>query len=491
VIRVRPAGLFWQLAVSFLLVIVLAILLQGAVVIGVIEPLARRAARERADTLLVTTAAEVAEAFARVDPEVRELRPGRLDREIAAILRMHRREAGPVLLQFRYADGRIVGAVTGPPRWRHMEAPPPGMSPPEERDPGNELQPRAASPRWQPLARRAVTAGLDTLGEVLALAPPRRLFFLPANVPGSILLFFPIAILLAGTAGFLTVRSLTRRLGLLESLAGRVAEGDLAARVPAPAGDEIGRLGGALNRMAERLAAARDRAAEGERQRTQLFADITHELATPLTSIRGYAETLLDSSVPLTAGEREEYLRNVLEEAKRLDLLVQDLFELNRMEAGALPLSPERLDWSELCRNTLRRFEPRFRGAGLTLRWVGPEDTAWVVADGRRMEQVLENLLMNALRYVPAGGTVSIALGRSGAPGAFRLSVSDDGPGIAVKDATLIFERFYRADEARASSGTGLGLAIVRQIVVQHGGTVRAEPGSPRGTTFIVELPPA
>ncbi|HEU4334280.1 MAG TPA: HAMP domain-containing sensor histidine kinase [Candidatus Eisenbacteria bacterium] len=506
-IRFGPASLFWKLTGSFLLVLVLAIALQALVVVAVIEPIARRAARDRADTLLVSAAAEIADLFARVPADLRAARPGRFDLQIALVLRAHRLEAGPLVLQFRHANGRTVGTRAYPPGWRGGrgmmegrrgmdEFPGPGGGPPLDVPPPAEggmaePAPGARPVRLQPLSRLAVVADGDTLGEVLALTAPRRLFFLPANVPGAMLLFFPIAILIAGAAGLLTVRSLTGRLRALEVLAARVAEGDLSARVAKPAADEIGGLGEALNRMAERLAAARGRAAEDERRRAQLVADISHELATPMTSIRGYAETLLNSAMPLSETERADYLRNILDESRRLDLLIQDLFELNRMEAGALPLATERLDWAALCRNTLRRFEPRFEAAGLTLAWEGSDGEAWVVADGRRLEQVLDNLLVNALRYVPPPGRVTLAIGRGAAPSTWRLALSDDGPGIAAKDLPHVFERFYRADEARTSGGSGLGLAIVRQIVVQHGGSARAEPRAPRGTVFLVELPAA
>ena len=104
--------------------------------------------------------------------------------------------------------------------------------------------------------------------------------------------------------------------------------------------------------------------------------------------------------------ERGRYVRGVLEEARRLDRLIRDLFELARLEAGASPLALEPLDWTALCRNTVERFEPRFRDAGLSLRWQEPAAEAWIQADGHRMEQVLENLLVNTLRYVPAGGSL-------------------------------------------------------------------------------------
>jgi len=291
----------------------------------------------------------------------------------------------------------------------------------------------------------------------------------------------------------------------MELLAARVAEGDLTVRIADRSGDEIGRLAEQLDRMTERLATAREQLTENELQRRQLFADITHELATPLTSIRGYAETLLDPGVPVSPEERTHYVRGLLDESRRMDLLIRDLFELARLEAGAAPLTREPLDWAALCRNTIDRFQPRFQKAGLGLIWLGPPQEAWITADGRRMEQVLENLLVNALRYVPPGGRVEVRLTTGGGPASggtpmHRLVVSDDGPGIPGEELPLVFGRFYRGTgfarraggdpgAARDPGGSGLGLAIVREIVERHGGTARADTRSPRGLAITIEIP--
>src|SRR5439155_26674223 len=154
------------------------------------------------------------------------------------------------------------------------------------------------------------------------------------------------------------------------------------------------RPAGRRDRMAGRLADARRQVEDSDRQRRQLFADITHELATPLTSIRGYAETLVDPAVRVTDGERTRYVGGILEESRRLDRLIRDLFELARLEAGAAPLEKERLDWAALCRNTIERFEPRYTRANLRLTWRGSPGEAWVDADGTRLEQALDNLLV-------------------------------------------------------------------------------------------------
>ena len=341
-------------------------------------------------------------------------------------------------------------------------------------------------------ARRSANPGrCPWFGEVVAVRTTTDggPWSLPES--NSLLLFLPFAVLASGGAGLLMVRLLVRRLRALELLATRVTEGDLGARVVDPGPDEIGRLGERFNRMTERLAAARTQLEENDQQRRRLLADITHELATPLTSIRGYVETLLDPTVPTTPQERVTYLEDVLAEANRLDLLTGDLFDLVRLEAGTSPLTLQRLDWMALCRNTTRRFETRFRDAGLGLEWVGAQGEAWIRADGRRMEQVVENLLVNALKYVPAGGTIWLSLEHVPAKAGerFRLALSDDGPGIAPEHLAHVFERFYRADAVLSSSGSGLGLAIVQEIVRRHGGEVRAEARVPRGTTFVVEIP--
>ncbi len=268
-------------------------------------------------------------------------------------------------------------------------------------------------------------------------------------------------------------------------------------RIADTSGDEIGRLAERLDRMTERLAEARDRLLANESQRRQLFADITHELATPLTSIRGYEETMLDPQVSVSREERARFVHGVLEESRRLDRLIRDLFELAHLEAGASPLEKERLDLAALCRNTTERFEPRFQGAGLDLVWRGLPDEAWIDADGHRMEQVLENLLVNALRYVPSGGSVEISVGRPpGSGDRLRMTVSDDGPGLSALELPHVFERFYRAASARGpdavrgdNGGSGLGLAIVREIVERHGGSVHAETREPHGLAIVVEMP--
>jgi signal transduction histidine kinase len=305
------------------------------------------------------------------------------------------------------------------------------------------------------------------------------------------LLLLPLALVLAGLAGLVVFRLLTRRLRALEDLASRVSEGDLEVRIADLGRDEIGRLGKRLNEMTENLSRARRLVAESDRQRRRLLADISHELATPLTSIHGYADTLLNPEVPVSDEEGKRYLEGVREESERMKILIDDLLELSRLESGSIPLHRERLDWASLCRNLVSRYRERYSSAGLELSMVGAgsgEKELWVEADGRRLEQVVENLLLNGLRYVPAGGRVELDL-QARPAGSITLTVSDDGPGFAEKDLPHVFDRFYRADSARSSEGSGLGLAIVREIILQHGGRTAARNLTEGGAVIEVALP--
>ncbi len=481
----RRRSLFWTLAGVFLLAAILATLAQVVITSQVLRPIEEREVHAHAEATATALAREL-EGTSR--PYT--------DRELDSLFVRWRTRLGdrPPWLMFQRPDGTVSGAPTLRVHWvqpllPRIDQPPVLRAPP----PGSE-GPR----RLDLLAHSIVRRGGETLGQVFVIQPARP------EGPGSILtspatlMSVPLAILFSAFVGLVLVRLLVRRLDALNTLAARVAEGDLSARSGDTSGDEIGELAARLDRMTERLEQARDQLKATEQQRRQLFADITHELATPLTSIRANAETLLDPGVPLDAADRTRYVQGVLEESRRLDRLIRDLFDLARLEAGATPLVLERLDWVALCRNTIERFEPRFQRAGLDLRWGPSESEAWVQADGHRMEQVLENLLGNALHYVPPGGHVEVALTRTAlGPRRYRLEVSDDGPGLPEAELPRVFERFYRAADARGSGtahelgGSGLGLAILREIVERHGGRAEALRVRPSGLRIRVEMPAA
>ena len=223
-----------------------------------------------------------------------------------------------------------------------------------------------------------------------------------------------------------------------------------------------------------------------EAVRRDFVANASHELKTPLTSIRGYAERLGDLALPAAAAAAVDAIES---NARRLHALVEDLLELSRIESGKLPLHPEPVDVAETARRLLREREPRVRAGGLAVEVASEGDVrAW--GDRRAVEHVLGNLLDNALQYTPAGGRIEVAV-RPGAGRFLHVSVSDTGIGIPRKDLTRIFERFYRADpgRSRALGGTGLGLAIVKHLVQAMGGRLGVESQPGRGSRFWVELP--
>jgi two-component system OmpR family sensor kinase/two-component system sensor histidine kinase BaeS len=262
-----------------------------------------------------------------------------------------------------------------------------------------------------------------------------------------------------------------------------VAEGDLSARVPPPerGPGEFARLAESFNRMVAELERA-------DRQRRNLTADVAHELRTPLHIIQGNLEGVLDGVYEPTA----EHIGATLDEARALARLVDDLRTLSLAEAGQLALAREAVDVAELLADVDTSFSGQAEAAGIALR-VAVDDALserTVVGDVGRLDQILGNLVANALRYTPAGGTISLQA--ESIESGVRIVVRDTGEGIPSADLPFIFDRFWRGDRSRTraqGTGSGLGLAIARQLVQAHGGRIAVESAAGQGTTFTIELP--
>lgn len=229
-----------------------------------------------------------------------------------------------------------------------------------------------------------------------------------------------------------------------------------------------------------------------EKMRSDFVANVSHELRTPLSMLQGYTEALLDD-MAATPEERREMLQVIYEESQRMGRLVQDLLDLAKMEAGHLELVLRRVDVSQLLQKIHRKYAALAKERGITFEWTAEERLVLEQADEDRMEQVLGNLLSNAIRHTPAGKAIRLSARRAATPRGemVEMEVADEGSGIPAEDLPYIFERFYKADKARRRNGggTGLGLAIARHLVEAHGGEihVRSEPG--KGTTFTVRIP--
>lgn len=299
-------------------------------------------------------------------------------------------------------------------------------------------------------------------------------------------------------AALIVFRFLTRRLRTLAEAIDAFRASGFARPVCLAerdaAGDEIDRLAHAFGEMSERIAAQLDALAQVDARRRELLANVSHDLRTPLASMQGYLETLLLKEESLGPEERRSYLLVAARHCERLGRLVRDIFELTRLEAHEIRLQPERFPLAELVQDVAQKFELQAVKAGQRLTTQIPPDGPTVLADIGLIERVLENLIENAMRYTPAGGTIGVGVGGvEGSGGGVRLQVSDTGRGIAPDKLATIFERYYRIDrgESGAAGHAGLGLAIARHIVELHAGTIRAESTPGEGTRFIVELPAA
>ena len=306
----------------------------------------------------------------------------------------------------------------------------------------------------------------------LLLSLPSTLVLIAAAVVGAMVIFY----------------SPRRRLRALEYAAQRLGGGDLTARAPHRGGDEIARVAAAFNQMAAELQTRDAALRTSDTLRRQMMADVSHELKTPLTAMRGFIETLRMPEVSLDADRRNRYFETIDRETRRLERIVKDLLDLARYEAGGVVLQRRVFDIERLFGNVAGRHERDAHAKGVAIRIHVDAQADQIVADPDRIEQAIENLVGNALRHTPAGGTITLSATQ--ARGDATLSVSDTGAGIPPAHLPHVFERFYKADTARAaeSTGSGLGLSITKAIIERHGGTIRVA-SQPGNTTFTIVLP--
>ena len=474
-------SLYWRIGLGFILFLAVTLVLQVILFIYVAGEteggMPARMGRDFAELVAAEFEAELAR-----DPQLdlrryAERRVNELHRPAAIVFpdgsavapagtQVPRNIRFPGPFRRRAGDGR-----RGPPR-------PPDGSPMMSRTP-------FGSPRRGP-----VIAPIEHNDQVVAVVwvPPLTGLRRVAEELGAPLVIGALLLLVGGTAiaALVIFRPAQARLRAVEEAARRLGEGDLTARAPEIGGDEVAAVATAFNRMAAELAARQAQLVEADRARRQLLADVSHELMTPLTAIRGYAETLgLPQFLP-PSKEGQRAVKVIHEEGERIERLVKDLLDLARFEAGGISLALENVDVDEIFERVSERHAQAAHEKGVTIEIETHDDDIRLVGDPHRLEQAVQNLASNALRHTPPGGRIRLGASREGEM--VKLTVLDTGVGIPAQHLPHVFDRFYKADQSRSQAGSGLGLSIVRAIVERHGGavSVRSRPGE---TVFEIQIP--
>ncbi len=326
----------------------------------------------------------------------------------------------------------------------------------------------------------------------IALAANEPSFFAMLDDIGpSLLVAGALALVVALLFAILLARSIARPVAAMTRATQAMARGAPAERVALAGQDEIARLAQSFNAMAEQVQRARQ-------MEKDFVANVSHELKTPLTSIQGFAQAILDGAVQDAAGVRRA-AQTVFDESARMIRIVGDLLTLARLESGQMPMARAEINLRDALPRWVERFQPRAQALGATLVTI-VDAVPPVAGDADRLEQVVSNLVDNALKYNRAGGSVTVraqietpsVIKKRGAVdrvGWIAIAVADTGEGIPANDLPRLFDRFYRGDKARVAGGTGLGLAIAHEIIAAHGGKITVESETGKGSTFTMHLP--
>lgn len=286
--------------------------------------------------------------------------------------------------------------------------------------------------------------------------------------------------------------NISSRIGRVATAVRTLAEGDLTSRAEISGRDEVARLAQDVNTLAERLLTAEKEREAHDQEKRDLTTAISHDLRTPLASMRAMVEAL-DDAVVSDPDEVQRYYGTMRREIERLSRMIDDLFELSRIDSGAVRLDLHPVDLQEIASEVVDGMQAhaRLNEIALTLRTA---DSQSALIDGVRMERAVSNLIRNALEHTPKGGRVEVAVHNDN--GWVALTVSDSGGGIDPQDLPRIWERFYRAEKSRRrinngadGDGAGLGLTIVRGIVEAHGGQVDAQSRAGQGAVFTIRIP--
>ena len=330
------------------------------------------------------------------------------------------------------------------------------------------------------LCAAQITMNDRILGAVLLISPVTELREAILTVEKQLMTVFVIVAAAALTAAFIFAVTLTSPIKALTSTIRRMGKGDLSARVHVRTSGELKQLADSYNAMAEKIE-------NFDHSRSQFVQNASHELKTPLATMKILLENLIYQP-DMPAELRAEFMQDMNHEIDRLSGIITDLLTLTQMDSQASALRIEPLDFTTLCQDTLHALHPTLEKARLTLHAELAENVM-LSGDASKLGQAVYNLIDNAVKYTPEGGTITVTLVTEGREAV--LTIRDTGIGIPEADVKHIFDRFYRVDKARsrATGGTGLGLSIVRQMVQLHGGEITVESRPGEGSAFTVTLP--
>jgi signal transduction histidine kinase len=337
---------------------------------------------------------------------------------------------------------------------------------------------------------RAQLVGAGLVGSLLLLGmmlAGARAMFISGHDLSLLLTMLTFAAVLSVGFNLLCARPLASRIERVRKGTARIAAGELESEIQVDGQDEVAGLAADFNRMARALEEAAEREREMEKARRDLIAAVSHDLRTPLASTRALIEAIADG-VAADQQTRERYLSSASRELEHLSRLVDDLFELARIDAGVLQLSLEETSLHDLISDTISSFQPQAECRGVRLVGEVSGDVDPVLANPPRLQRVLHNLLSNALRHTPPDGTVALRAQPRGTD--VQVEVADTGEGIAAEDLPRVFERSFRAERSRTRAekedapGAGLGLAIARGLIEAHGGAMSVESDLGRGSRF-------
>ncbi|MDH5445338.1 MAG: HAMP domain-containing histidine kinase [Gammaproteobacteria bacterium] len=308
---------------------------------------------------------------------------------------------------------------------------------------------------------------------------------------GGVVASLAVALLAGWLIFFLLTRRLSRLSNAINTYARDEPATDLRQRYPVKQqqADEIDQLGQNFNIMADRIDAQLHELKNNDSQRRELIANVSHDLRTPLATLHAYLETLILKGGDISAEERSRYLQIAASHSQRLNLLVDELFELSKLESCETLLNIEPFSLAELVQDVVQKFRLQADGKDIELKTEFGRNLAFAYGDIGLIQRVLENLLENAMRYTPAGGCINVSLVNDSKQ--IQVKVADTGCGIPAEELPHIFDRFYRLEKSRKGEGdnAGLGLAIVKRIVELHGSIIEATSEINRGTIFQFYLP--